>query len=81
MIDTFIKPRPLKMAHIHIIKDKEGNTIDNKVYCSNVCNWEDNQQNYQGWNGCNEIDFGQTCDREGCYVPIAGIEDELKEEA
>lgn len=79
MIDTFIKPRPLKMAHFHEIEDKKGDVIDRKVYCSDRCNIWDNPDNYQGWNGCNEIDFGQTCDREGCYVPIAGIEDEPKE--
>ena len=54
------------MAHIHIIEDKQGDMIDQKIYCSDSCNTYDNQENYQGWNGCNEISFTQPCDRKGC---------------
>ena len=54
------------MAHIHIIEDEKGDMIDRKVYCSDSCNTYDNQDNYQGWNGCYEISFSQSCDRKGC---------------
>ena len=62
------------MAHIHTIEDKKGDMIDRKVYCSDSCNTYDNQDNYQGWNGCNEISFSQSCDRKGCSNTIKGIE-------
>ena len=45
------------MAHIHIIEDEKGDMVDRKVYCSDSCNTYDNQDNYQGWNGCHEISF------------------------
>ena len=49
------------MAHIHIIEDKQGDMIDQKIYCSDSCNTYDNQENYQGWNGCHESEFDSTC--------------------
>tara|TARA_A100001515_G_scaffold138338_1_gene131794 strand:- start:341 stop:541 length:201 start_codon:yes stop_codon:yes gene_type:complete len=63
------------MAHIHMIEDEKGDMIDRKVYCSDSCNTYDNQDNYQGWNGCYEISFSQPCDRKGCCNTIKGIED------
>jgi len=63
------------MAHIHIIEDEKGDMIDRKVYCSDSCNTYDNQDNYQGWNGCHEISFSQPCDRKGCSNTLNGIED------
>jgi len=64
------------MAHIHLIKDKKGEEVDRKYYCSDSCNTYDNQDNYKGWNGCNEISFTQYCDRKGCGNIIKGVEDE-----
>ena len=64
------------MAHIHIIEDEQGDMIDSKVYCSDSCNTYDNQDNYQGWNGCHEISFSQPCERKGCCNTIKGIEEE-----
>ena len=63
------------MAHIHIIEDQNGDMIDRKVYCSDSCNTYDNQDNYQGWNGCNEISFSQPCERKGCSNIVKGVED------
>tara|TARA_R100000008_G_C3568865_1_gene160802 strand:- start:1288 stop:1473 length:186 start_codon:yes stop_codon:yes gene_type:complete len=58
-----------------MIEDEKGDMIDRKVYCSDSCNTYDNQDNYQGWNGCYEISFSQPCDRKGCCNTIKGIED------
>tara|TARA_R100000231_G_scaffold125679_1_gene96109 strand:- start:36 stop:236 length:201 start_codon:yes stop_codon:yes gene_type:complete len=63
------------MAHLHIIEDEKGDTIDMKVYCSDNCNIWDNQDNYQGWYGSHEISFSQPCDRKGCSNIVKGIED------
>jgi hypothetical protein len=64
------------MAHIHDIKDKQGNVVDRKYYCSDSCNTYDNQDNYKGWNGCNEICLTQYCDRKGCGNIIKGVEND-----
>ena len=62
------------MAHLHIIEDEKGDMIDRKVYCSDLCHVLDND-NYQGWNGCNEISFSQPCERKGCSNIVKGVED------
>jgi hypothetical protein len=61
------------MAHLHLINDKNGQVIDQKVYCSDSCNILDNNQNYSGWNGCQEIDHSQKCDNKNCNNVINGL--------
>ena len=62
------------MAHLHLIEDENGDVIDAKVYCSDLCHVLDND-NYQGWNGCSEISFSQPCERKGCSNIVKGVED------
>jgi hypothetical protein len=64
------------MAHIHDIKDKQGNVVDRKYYCSDNCNIFDNKEKYSGWYGCIEISCTQECDREGCFNIIKGVEND-----
>jgi|15BtaG_2_1085339.scaffolds.fasta_scaffold26540_4 hypothetical protein len=62
------------MAHLHLISNKNGQVIDQKIYCSDICNLIDNGQNYNGWCGCNEIDYTQKCDNKNCGNIVNGIE-------
>jgi hypothetical protein len=64
------------MAHLHLIEDIKNQLIDVKNYCSDSCNFYDNEYNYQGWNGCNEISLTQKCNRESCKNIIKGVENE-----
>ena len=61
------------MAHLHLINDKNGQVIDQKVYCSDSCNILDNDKNYKGWFGCQEIDHSQKCDNKNCNNIINGL--------
>lgn len=49
------------MAHIHIIKDEQGNAIDCNYFCSDSCNRIHSKETYQGWYGCVELEFNDVC--------------------
>jgi len=66
--------------HIHFIYkpeeqrlNKSTDVIDCKYYCSDFCNQDANGENYQGFNGCHEIDDSQPCDN--CGKTMLGVED------
>ena len=64
--------------HIHFVyenkeQERDGNPVDCKHYCSDFCNRDANGENYQGFNGCHEIDYSQPCDN--CGKTMLGVED------
>jgi hypothetical protein len=59
--------------HIHMVFDKDGDMEDYIPYCSDFCHWEDQGDNYGGWNGCHEgADYAQEC--ANCGEVIPGLE-------
>lgn len=57
------------MAHFVLVDDAQGDLIDIRNYCSDYCARQDDA--YAGWNGCNELEFDDTC--EACGDPIKGF--------
>jgi hypothetical protein len=53
-------------AHIHIIEDDNGDITDK----------QDNGDNYQGWNGLNEISSSQKCENITCNNQLAGVNED-----
>jgi hypothetical protein len=47
------------MASFVYVEDKEGQLIDVRIYCSDVCSQVDPL--YSGWNSCHEIEISQRC--------------------
>jgi hypothetical protein len=51
--------------HQHNIEDARGNLADVIPFCSDSCHWEwctDNDQPYDGWDGCHESpDYASYC--------------------
>lgn len=47
------------MAHLLLIEDKSGDIVDRIVFCSDYCRQQycvENNEVYDGWNGCHEVD-------------------------
>ncbi len=61
--------------HYHDIEESNGDLVDLIPYCSDTCHRLDQGEDYQGWNGCYELQFSEPCS--GCGAPIRGIDDEL----
>jgi len=58
------------MAHIVLIEDKDGDVVDQVVYCSDFCAQE--HDSYAGWNGCAEISVSEPC--AGCGETVEGMD-------
>ena len=66
------------MAHLHIIQDKNGDSVDQIVFCSDFCNRDFcsktyHSPKYQGEFGCQEISFNEPC--ANCNNLVQGILD------
>jgi hypothetical protein len=61
------------MAHIHIIEDKNGDAVDQLVFCSDFCHQDYclPKGTYRGWYGCIEISFNEPC--ANCNNLVQGI--------
>jgi hypothetical protein len=59
------------MAHIHIIKDEQGDVIDSNYFCSDSCNRLHSKGTYQEWHGCVELEFDDVCIN--CGTLIKGV--------
>jgi hypothetical protein len=57
--------------HGVLVEDAQGDLVDIHYYCSDWCARTDPL--YNGWNGCNEIEFGEKC--QNCGADIAGTQD------
>jgi hypothetical protein len=57
--------------HEHYINDTHGNIVEAYYYCSDFCHRADTGEAYQGWNGCHENEFEETCKQ--CEAKIAGV--------
>ena len=65
------------MAHFGYIEDDQGELVDILITCSDSCNRTAHKrigEQYEGWSGCHELEFGQPC--ENCGVWISGFEDD-----
>ena len=63
------------MAHIHDTEDAIGDLLDRFYFCSDYCHksWCQNQNiDFDGWNGCHELEFDGTCD--ACGETLPGVE-------
>ena len=60
------------MAHLQWSEDEFGDTVDQRVYCSDFCARED--PDYGGWSGCHEISFSEPC--AGCGTMVEGLDEE-----
>lgn len=64
------------MAHYKEINDTlTGDLLDVLVFCSDFCHYgwcEENKVEYQGWNGCHELEFDDNCAQ--CHESIHGVE-------
>lgn len=52
------------MAHIREIMDTQGDLIDLEYFCSDWCHQnycDSNGYEYEGWNGCHEMEFTTPC--------------------
>jgi hypothetical protein len=58
--------------HVHFIEDENGDIVDARHYCSDWCNRADNDDDYQGFNGCHESEFNRECD--ACGATIHGAD-------
>ena len=58
------------MAHLTYIEDKQGDVVDQEVYCSDFCARV--SPNYGGWNGCNEISVSEPC--ANCGETVEGLD-------
>ena len=61
-------------AHIHLIEDNKGDTIDYFYFCSDWCNKDfcgNNSLKYNGWYGLVEHDSDQIC--KNCSKPLKGL--------
>jgi len=56
--------------HIEYITDKNNDIIDANYYCSDYCHKVKSKDNYEGWNGCHEIDEDTQCNN--CNKKING---------
>ena len=67
------------MAHLHIIEDKNGDAVEQLVFCSDFCHQDycetrnDGILEYQGWFGGQEISFNEPC--ANCNNLVQGILD------
>ena len=57
------------MAHIVLIEDKDGDVVDQAVFCSDFCAQE--HADYAGWSGCAEISVSEPC--ESCGEIVEGL--------
>ena len=62
------------MAHLHYIEDASGDIVDYMVFCSDFCHCEKVGSQYQGWNGCHELDLTQFCEGIGCSEIVRGLD-------
>jgi hypothetical protein len=60
------------VANVVTIDDARGDVVDANYYCSDECAKSD--ENYAGWYGCVELDFGQKCHAVWCDNQIHGVE-------
>jgi hypothetical protein len=67
------------MANFVLVEDSFGDVIDVNVYCSDACAQTD--AGYDGWYGCQQVEFGQFCHREGCHERVLGFADDPDEVA
>ncbi len=64
------------MAHLRCIEDDMGDVVNYDVFCSDSCHQQfcqDNDHQYQGWNGCHEISYTQPC--QSCEATVHGIDE------
>ena len=54
--------------HLHFIEDESGDVVDQFEFCSDFCHSDYVGENYAGWNGCNESEFGTTCQNCGDHI-------------
>jgi len=65
------------MAHLQLIENLDGDLIDVVEFCSDFCHSDAAGVEYQGWNGCNELEFNSPC--QNCGTTIEGVEGEYHE--
>jgi hypothetical protein len=54
----------LTSAHLYEYNDENGDIVDVEYFCSDWCHrhWcSDTGHEYQGWNGCHEVDAPRYC--------------------
>jgi hypothetical protein len=61
--------------HLHFIDDLDGNIIDVMEFCSDFCHQDALGVEYQGWNGCHEMQHDTTCQNCGEILHVESIED------
>jgi len=59
------------MAHLTFIEDKDGDVVDQEVYCSDYC--ARTSKLYNGWNGCAEITTSEPCAK--CGEMVTGLDE------
>jgi hypothetical protein len=62
------------MAHEYLVEDDNGDLVDTVTLCSDSCHQQycrDNDLEYMGWNGCQEIQFTEPCAQ--CECPVMGV--------
>ena len=55
--------------NLHFIEDESGDVVDQFEFCSDFCHRDYVGDDYAGWNGCNESEFGTTCQNCGSHIP------------
>jgi hypothetical protein len=60
------------MAHIVFVEDKDGDVVDQVVYCSDFCARDDAA--YNGWHGCVEISVSEPC--ASCGDNVEGLDED-----
>lgn len=63
------------MAHYKPVSDGKGDLIELHLFCSDWCHkcWcEWNKEEYEGWNGCHELQVSSPC--EWCGTTVKGID-------
>ena len=52
-------------VHQHLIEDETGDIVDAMYFCSDFCHRDYlticHRDNYNGWNGCNEVMAPEWC--------------------
>ena len=67
--------------HLHFIEDESGDVVDQFEFCSDFCHSDYVGDNYAGWNGCNESEFGTTCQNCGDHIQGECSDEEQRAES